>query len=75
VAEYCCSASLEDIRSQEYSLVPSRYIKFNHKDWKIDYGKRLEELQREIDTIIQIQKEGRKGLIFAFEELGYEIQN
>jgi len=75
IAEYCRSASLGDIRGQDYNLVPSRYIEFNHEDWKIDYEKKLEELQVEIEKIIQIQKEGRKGLISALKELGYEIQN
>ena len=55
--EFCKSVSLEDIKKNDYSLVPSQYIEFQHiqkninyKKIKIDSQNNLNELLKELEN-------------------------
>ena len=73
IAEYTYSASIEEIRKRDYSLVPSKYIEFINRDENIDFGDKMTELQLEFSDLLQLEEESKKDLLNVFKELGYEI--
>ncbi|MES2376320.1 MAG: class I SAM-dependent DNA methyltransferase [Bacteroidota bacterium] len=73
IPEYCYSASFEEIKSNDYSLVPSKYIEFVDKDGKIDFHQEMLRIQKKFKTIISDEIESQKQLKNAFDSLGYEI--
>lgn len=74
VAEYTYSASLEEIRKRDYSLVPSKYIEFINRDENIDFGDKMTALQSEFSELLQSEEQSKKDLLSVFKELGYEIE-
>lgn len=73
-AEYCYSASREEIESKDFSLVPSKYIAFINRDENIDFDKKMTTLQREFKELLQAEEQSRKELLNVFKNLGYEIE-
>jgi type I restriction enzyme M protein len=72
--EYCHSASLEEVRGKDYTLVPSKYIEFVNRDENLNYEQKMEQLQKELSHLLK-KDEGLKGeLLDIFHELGYEIK-
>ena len=71
--EYCYSASIEDIRAKDYSLVPSKYIEFTNRDENIDFDKKMRSLQTEFKNLLQAEEQSKNELLNVFKELGYEI--
>ena len=74
IAEYTYSASLDDIRKKDYSLVPSKYIEFINRDENIDFGDKMTALKSEFSELIQSEEKSKKDLLNVFKELGYEIE-
>jgi type I restriction enzyme M protein len=74
MAEYCFSASLEEVRKKDYSLVPSKYIEFVNRDENIDFDTKMKNLQNEFATLLKKEKQSKKDLLTVFKELGYEIK-
>lgn len=74
VAEYTYSASIEEIRKRDYSLVPSKYIEFINRDENIDFGDKMTALQSEFSELLQSEEQSKKDLLNVFKELGYEIE-
>ncbi|UUV20888.1 type I restriction-modification system subunit M [Paenimyroides aestuarii] len=73
IPEYSYSASLEDIRKKDYSLVPSKYIEFVNRDENIDYDTQMQSLQSELKDLFQ-QEEALKHEVYnVFKTLGYEL--
>ena len=73
IPEFCCSASLDAIRNNNYSLVPSKYIEFIDRDLNIDYEKEMARIQTEMRDLIKEEKESQDSLEKAFKGIGYEI--
>ena len=73
VPEFCYSASLEEIKQKNYSLIPSKYIEFVDKDLDINFETEMKRIQKEMTELIKEEKESQKELIDAFEGIGYEI--
>lgn len=73
VPEYCYSASVEEIKKNDYSLVPSRYIKFIDKDAGIDFDKEMQRIQKTFKNLINEEKKSQIALLKAFEDLGYDL--
>jgi type I restriction enzyme M protein len=73
VAELCKSASLEDIRSKDYSLAPSKYIEFIDHDLEIDYETEMKRIQSEMRDVLKSEKQSQKMLEDAFKGIGYGI--
>ena len=46
VPEYCYSASIEEVRARDYSLVPSKYIAFVNRDENIDFDEKMSALRQ-----------------------------
>ena len=74
VPEYTYSASIEEIRKRDYSLVPSKYIEFINRDENIDFGDKMTVLQSEFSELLQSEEQSKKDLLNVFKELGYEIE-
>lgn len=74
IPEYCYSAKLEEIKSKDYSLVPSKYIEFVNRDENIDFDEKMNTLRNEFTTLLKDEETSKKDLLDVFKELGYEIK-
>ena len=68
------SVRLEEIASNGYSLVPSRYIEFVDRDRDIDYDKVLTETASVVSDLLKRQTANDKKLRNALKQLGYECK-
>ncbi|MDC0239331.1 type I restriction-modification system subunit M [Candidatus Thioglobus sp.] len=74
IAEYTYSASLDDIRKKDYSLVPSKYIEFVNRDENIDFEEKMRVLKSEFSELLNAEEQSKKDILKVFKELGYEIE-
>lgn len=72
--EYCKSVTLNEIRSKDYSLVPSKYIEFVNRDENIDFDDKMQKLKSEFSELLKSEQESKTELLNVFKELGYEIE-
>lgn len=73
VPEFCKSASFADVKANDFSLVPSKYIEFVDKDSGIDFNTEMKRIQKDFKVLLQEEKESQEQLINAFKTLGYEL--
>ena len=73
IPEYSYSATLEEIRKKDYSLVPSKYIEFVNRDEQIDYDVQMESLQTDLKELFQQEKDLKREVENVFKSLGYEL--
>src|SRR5690606_33912476 len=73
IPEYCYSATLEEIRKKDYSLVPSKYIEFVNRDENIDYDSQMQSLQTELKDLFQQEEVLKQEVANVFKSLGYEL--
>lgn len=73
IPEYCYSASLQEIKANDFSLVPSKYIEFIDRDSEIDFDTEMKRIQKDFKALLQEEKESQEQLINAFKVLGYEL--
>ena len=73
IPEYCYSASIDEIKENDYSLVPSKYIEFIDGDSEIDFDKEMRRVQKTFKTILTDEIESQTELRNAFKGLGYEV--
>lgn len=73
VPEFCYSATKEDLIKKEFSLVPSKYIKFVNRDENIDFDEKMSSLKNEFTDLLKAEEQSKKDLLNVFKELGYEI--
>ena len=57
VAELCKSVKIEEIRSKDYSLAPSKYIEFIDHDLEIDHESEMKRIQAEMREILKTKKQ------------------
>jgi type I restriction enzyme M protein len=74
IPEYCYSASLDEIRSKDFTLAASKYIEFINRDENINFDKKMSALQSEFSEILKEEKKSKKDLLKVFKEIGYEIE-
>lgn len=74
IPELCYSASIDEIMEKDYSLVPSKYIKFIDRDAGLDYHSEMLRIQKELVQIIHEEKKTQNAIIEAFKGLDYEIK-
>ena len=74
VPEYCYSAKLSEIRDNNYSLVPSKYIEFVNRDEQVDYNEKMMSLQTELAELLREEEKSKIDLLNVFSELGYPIK-
>ena len=73
VAEYCYSATKEEVHKKDYSLVPSKYIEFINRDENRDFDEKMKTLQGEFKTLLQKEEQSKAELLNVFKDLGYAI--
>jgi type I restriction enzyme M protein len=73
-AEFCYSASFEEVAKKDFSLVPSKYIEFINRDENIDFDEKMQTLQTEFADLLKAEAQSKKDLLTVFKELGYEIK-
>ncbi len=73
MAEYSYSASLDEIRKKDYSLVPSKYIEFVNRDENVDFDTQMQVLQSELKELFQHEAQLKTEVIDVFKTLGYEL--
>lgn len=73
IPEFCYSANMDEIRSNDFSLVPSKYIEFIDRDSNIDFDREMKRIQQDFRELIKEEKQSQQELINAFKELGYEL--
>jgi type I restriction enzyme M protein len=73
VPEFCKSAGFEDLKTNDFSLLPSKYIEFVDKDSGIDFDTEMKRIQQDFKSLIQEEKDSQAQLINAFKTLGYEL--
>ena len=73
IPEYSYAAKTEEIKSKDYSLVPSKYIEFVNRDENVDYHEKMTELQSDIVALLKAEQQSNLDLKKVFEKLGYEV--
>ena len=73
VPELYRSVGIEEIKSQGWSLVPSKYIEFIDHDLDIDFNAEMSRIQAEMRNILAQEKQSQKMLEDAFRGIGYGI--
>lgn len=73
IPEYCYSASIEEIRKKDYSLVPSKYIEFVNRDEQIDYSAQMQNLKTDLKDLFDQEADLKKEVENVFKSLGYEL--
>jgi type I restriction enzyme M protein len=74
IPEYCYSASLDEVRAKEFSLVPSKYIEFINRDENVDFDEKMAALQFEFSELLKAEEASKEDLLSVFKELGYAIK-
>jgi len=73
IPEFCYSASFEDIKENNFSLVPSKYIEFLDADNGIDFDTEMKRIQKDFKNLLKEEIDSQNQLIDAFKTLGYEL--
>ena len=68
------SVSIDEIKANGWSLVPSKYIEFIDHDLDIDFNKEMSRIQQEMKDILVQEKQSQKMLEDAFRGIGYGIE-
>jgi type I restriction enzyme M protein len=74
VPEFCYSASIDEVRLKDYSLVPSKYVEFINRDENIDFDEKMKSLQMDFKDLLNSEANSKNDLLDVFKELGYEIE-
>ena len=74
IPEFCYSASFDEVKDKDFSLVPSKYIEFINRDENIDFDEKMLSLQTEFAELLKAEEQSKKDLLIVFKELGYEIK-
>lgn len=74
VPEFSYSATLEEIATKDFSLVPSKYIEFVNRDENIDFDEKMKVLQGEFTDLLKAETQSKVDLLTVFNELGYAIE-
>jgi len=73
VPEYCYSATIDEARAKDFSLVPSKYIAFVNRDENIDFDEKMSALKDEFAELLKAEAQSKAELLDVFKELGYAI--
>lgn len=68
------SVGIDELRENDFSLVPSRYIEFVDRDTNIDYDKVLTDTAVAVSDLLKLQQENDTTLRNALNKLGYECK-
>lgn len=65
------SAGRNELKANNWSLTPSRYIRFVDRDLEMNYTKALKEATAAMEQLLSDQQTNETALINAFKALGY----
>ena len=74
IPEYAFPAQFSDIEGNDFSLVPSKYIRFVAQDNQEDYETRMRALQEELSEILREEEVSRLQIISLFDDLGFKLK-
>ena len=74
IDEFCYSAHIDEVRENDYSLIPSKYVQFINKDEDIDINKEILSIGTEIKKLFNDENKYRDEVLKVLEEFGYEIE-
>lgn len=74
IPEFCYSASTDELKEKNYTLIPSKYIEFIDRDLDIDYENEMNKMSKKIKSMLETENEIQRDLINAFKGIGYEIK-
>ena len=66
------SVGFDELESNAFSLIPSRYIEFVDRDTNIDYHQVLTETATTVSDLLKRQNKNDETLRNALKQLGYE---
>lgn len=67
VAEYCYSATKQDIKENDYSLVPSKYISFEDADKNVNYSAEAKKLANNLRQLLKEEEKNNEQLLKVLE--------
>lgn len=73
IPEYCYSANFDEIEKNDFSLIPSKYIKFIDRDSEIDFDTEMQRIRDDFKLLLKSEKESQVEIVEAFRVLGYEL--
>lgn len=73
IAEFCYSAHFDEVKANDFSLVPSKYIEFIDRDSGIDFDSEMKRIQKDFKALLKEEQASQEQLIKAFSILGYEL--
>ena len=68
------SVNINEIKTQGWTLVPSKYIEFIDHDLDINYSQEMQRIQSEMKELLSYEKVSQKMLEDAFKRIGYDIE-
>lgn len=68
------SVGVVEIEKKDWSLIPSKYIKFIDRDLDIDFSVEMKRIQQEMREMLAQEKQSQKMLEDAFRGIGYGIE-
>lgn len=71
---YCYSATIEEIREQDYVLKTSKYIEFDRQEDDFDFEETMNEVQANLETLFNAEKSLTNEIAELLEEMGYGIK-
>lgn len=74
VPEFYRSVDIGEIEKNNWSLIPSKYIKFIDHDLEINYEREMSRIQVEMQEIMKQEKKSQQMLEDAFRGIGYGIE-
>ena len=72
--EYCHPATFAEIVDNDYSLVPSKYIKFDNSVTHEDYADKMSTIKSQLADVLKEEDKSRKDLMALFDDLGFSIE-
>ena len=72
--EYCHPATFAEIADNDYSLVPSKYIKFDNSVTHEDYADKMSAIKSQLTDVLKEEVKSRKELVTLFDDLGFSIE-
>ena len=74
VPEFCKSIKIDEIKSNDYSLIPSKYIPFVDKDLTLDFDKEYESLEKKMVTILKDDETNNKELTKIINQIKDDLK-
>lgn len=74
VNEYCRAVNIDEIRKNDYSLAPSRYIKLDDKISDSEFKEDVEEIITKLNSDLKDEKNNLQEVNKIFKEFGYELE-